>query len=181
MQESSVEILGEENIYRGRKINLSKLLLRIRGKDTFHEVIKFGESVAVLPFLDMDTVILIRQFRGPVGGWVYEIPAGKIERGEDPESTCIRELEEEIGYTPKKLEKLVSCYLSPGYSDERIHLYVAYNLQYVGQHLEEHEAIEVVKLGYGELLQMIQDGKITDAKTILAVLFFELMKRKKHD
>ena len=77
-----VRILGEELIYEGRKITLKKLNLIVRGKKTFHEIIMFGKSVAVLPFIDDENVILIRQFRGPLKGWILEIPAGRIEKGE---------------------------------------------------------------------------------------------------
>ncbi len=172
-----VEILGEQPIYSGRKVSLKKLLLRIRGKETFHEVIDFGQSVAILPFISDGEVILIKQFRGPLRGWILEIPAGKIDEGEDPEDTCVRELIEEIGYRPNRLEKLASCYLSPGYSNELIHVFVARDLVYVGQKLEEHEAIHVVRMGYGELLRMVLDGNIVDAKTVIAVSLYELKKR----
>jgi len=172
-----VEILGEEEIYSGKKVTLRKLLLKIRGHDTFHEIIRFGESVAILPFITGSEVILIRQFRGAIGGWIIEIPAGRVEKGESPTETCIRELIEEIGYRPKSLEKLASCYLTPGYSDELIHLYVARDLEYVGQRLEEHEAIRLVRINYEDLLRDVLSGKINDAKTMLTVLFYEMRKR----
>lgn len=177
MSGRGVIILGEEDIYLGRKVKLKKLHLNIREKATFHEIVVFGESVAILPFINGDEVIIIKQFRGPIGGWIYEIPAGRVEPGEELEDACIRELEEEIGYRPKKLEKLASCYLTPGYSDEKIHIFVAYDLEYVGHRLEETEAIETIKIKYRDLLEKVMKNEIEDAKTILAVLLYSTKKR----
>ncbi len=173
-----VRILGEELIYEGRKITLKKLNLIVRGKKTFHEIIMFGKSVAVLPFIDDEDVILIRQFRGPLKGWILEIPAGRIEKGESPENACIRELEEEIGYKPNFLKLLGGGYLTPGYSNEYMYLFVAKNLEYVGQHLEEHEVIRMVKMPYKKLREMALFGEIKDIKTIMAVALYEIKKDK---
>jgi len=169
----TVEILGEEWIYRGRKVRLKKLFLRIRGSETFHEIIDFGESVAILPFKDDNTVLLERQFRGAIGGWILEIPAGRIEGGEKAEDAAKRELREEIGYVPGDLIFLGTYILTPGYSNERIHIFVARELRFVGQSLEEHEAIRTVELQYDSLLDMVLKGEIKDAKTVLAVLMYE--------
>ena len=172
-----VEIIGREIVYSGKKVVLEKLFLRIRGNTTFHEIVRFGQSVAVLPFIDDHNVILVRQFRGPIEGWILEVPAGRVDEGEEPDEACLRELEEETGYRASKLEKLASVYLSPGYSDEMIHLYVARELEYVGQHLEEHEALNVVTIRYNELIDMVHGGEIMDAKTALLVLLYEARRR----
>lgn len=180
-----IETLGEELVWAGRKIRLKKLKLKIRGSETFHEIVDFGESVAVLPFKDNETVILEKQFRGPIRGWLLEIPAGRVEPGEDINEAANRELMEEIGYSAEELIYLGSFVLSPGYSNERMHLLVARKLRYVGQNLEEHEAINVVEIPYRELLNMVVCGKIADAKTVLAVLIYETRKflvcERQHD
>ncbi len=175
---NDIEVLGEEWIYKGRKVRLKKLLLKIRGSKTFHEVIDFGESVAILPFKDDSTVLLERQFRGAVGGWLLEIPAGRIEGEESAEEAARRELREEIGYIPEELEYLGSFILTPGYSNEKIHIFVARQLRFVGQELEEHEAIRIVEMPYEKLLDMVMRGEISDAKTVLAVLMYETREMK---
>lgn len=169
-----VQVLGEELIYKGRKVTLKKLDLIVRGKKTFHEIVVFGKSVAILPFIDDKNVILVRQFRGPLKEWIVEIPAGRIEKDESPEEACTRELEEEIGYKPKFLEFLGGGYLTPGYSDEYIYLFVAKNLEHVGQHLEEHEVIKTIKMPYERLKDMVLNGEIEDIKTMMAVVLYEI-------
>ncbi|MCR8433387.1 MAG: NUDIX hydrolase [Candidatus Korarchaeota archaeon] len=171
-----IETLGEELVWEGRKIRLKKLKLKIRGSETFHEIVDFGESVSILPFKDDKTVILEKQFRGPIRGWLLEIPAGRIRRGEEIKEAANRELREETGYVAGQFDYLGSFILTPGYSNEKIHLLVARELKYVGRELEEHEAIEVVEMPYRELLNMILCGKISDAKTVLAVLIYEMRK-----
>lgn len=173
-----MEILGEEMIYRGRKISLKKVFLKIRGKTTFHEVVLFGQAVAILPFKG-NNIVLLKQYRSPVGGWIYEIPAGKIEEGESPEETCVRELIEETGYKPNYLEKLISVYTTPGYSNEVLHIFLARDLKFVGQRLTDYEIIKTIEIPYTELLQKIRNGEIIDGKTIIAVLYYELFKRHK--
>lgn len=174
-----VEILDEIPIYMGKKVKLKRLNLVIRGSKTFHEIIDFGESVAILAFLDDKTVLLEKQFRGPLRDWLFEIPAGRIESNETPEDAARRELIEETGYSPMKLEYLGSFYLTPGYSNEKIHLFVARDLEYKGQKLEEHEAINIVKIPYEELLTKILLGEINDAKTALAVMLLEIKKSRR--
>ena len=172
LMSDDVQVLGEEWIYQGRKVKLKKLLLKIRGSKTFHEIVEFGESVAILP-LKGDSVILERQFRGAIGGWILEIPAGKVEKGEKAEDAAKRELIEEIGYEPGELRYLGTFILTPGYSDEKIHIFVARNLRYVGQRLEKHEAIKTMEVPYDRFLDMIMSGEIRDAKTVLATLLYE--------
>jgi len=163
-----VEVVEERLLCRGKRVELVQRVYSYGGKRFLRDVVRFGQSVAVVPLLD-GKVVLIRQFRAPVGGWVLEIPAGRVEQSEDPEEAATRELIEEIGYRPRKLEKLISLYMSPGYSDEVLHVYLATDLEYVGSSPEPGELIEVVKLELEEALEKVLSG-IADAKTTVALL-----------
>ena len=116
-----VKILGEETIYHGKRVTLKKLYIKVNGKETFKEIVDFGEAVAILPILnehpimEQTEIIVIKQYRPAVGKWIIEIPAGVVERGEKIEETAIRELIEETGYKPSRLEKLASIHPTPGY------------------------------------------------------------------
>lgn len=163
-----VEVVEERPLCRGKRVELVQRVYSYGGRRFLRDVVKFGQSVAVVPLLGRE-VVLIKQFRAPVGGWVLEIPAGRVEPGEDPEEAATRELVEEVGYRPRKLEKLVSLYMSPGYSDEVLHIYLATDLEYVGSNPEPGELIEVVKLDLEEALEQVLSG-VADAKTAVALL-----------
>jgi ADP-ribose pyrophosphatase len=128
-------------------------------------------AVAVVP-IDGNEVILIRQFRAPLGEMLLEIPAGKTDvDGEPRESTAVRECEEETGYRPGKLEHLRTIHTTPGFSDERIDLFVATELIHVGARpdgVEEHHA-EIVRMKIDDVRKAIAEGRITDAKTLIGL------------
>ncbi len=163
-----IEVVEERLLCRGKRVELVQRVYSYVGKRFLRDVVKFGQSVAVVPLLGRE-VILIKQFRAPVGGWVLEIPAGRVEPGEDPEEAATRELVEEVGYRPRKLERLVSLYMSPGYSDEVLHVYLATDLEYVGSSPEPGELIEVVRLELEKALEQVLSG-VADAKTVVALL-----------
>jgi ADP-ribose pyrophosphatase len=128
-------------------------------------------AVAVLPITD-GAVILIRQYRAPIGDWLLEIPAGKLDvAGEPPEVTAARELEEEIGYRANELEMIADCWTTPGFSDERIRIYVAEDLTPVPmrRHGIEEEAAELVHVPVAEVADLVATGAVGDAKTIIAL------------
>jgi ADP-ribose pyrophosphatase len=114
--------------------------------------------------------MLVKQYRYSVKDFVLEIPAGTIEKGETPEESIKRELQEEISYKPGKLEKLGWVYLTPGYSNEKIHLFKATELEKAKKKAEEDENIEVVKMKIEEALSKIRSGEIKDGKTVIAIL-----------
>jgi ADP-ribose pyrophosphatase len=116
-------------------------------------------------------VLLVKQFRYPYGEVIYEIPAGKLNKGEDPADTAIRELEEEGGVLAEKVVKLFDVYPSPGYTDEIIRIYRAENVRKTEIHLDEDEFLDSEWVDKERVKQMIQDGEIKDAKTLIALLY----------
>lgn len=165
-----LEFIEERTLCRGRRIELVQRIYRFDGDFLVKDVVKFGQSVAIVPVKSGRTIVLIKQFRAPVGRWVVEVPAGRIELGEPPENAVVRELREEIGYEPKYIKKLVSIYLSPGYSDEVIHIYLAKDLKYVGSSPEKGELIVVFEVDLDKALELVLQSDIIDAKTLIALL-----------
>ncbi len=128
-------------------------------------------SVAVLPYLSASSeVVLLRQYRPAVGGWIIEAPAGTIAPGEVPEETAARELEEEAGLRPGRLELVAKGYLTPGYSNEYMYLYIAWDPLPGRAAREEDEVIETLNVDVSEALGMLERGEIGDVKTALLLL-----------
>jgi ADP-ribose pyrophosphatase len=125
----------------------------------------------VVPFLDDQNVLMIRQYRYAVGGYIHEVPAGKLDPGEDPAACAIRELEEETGRRAGRLESLGSIYTTPGFTDERIHLFAGFDLEETSQSLEDDELIELVPMKFDDALGRVFRGEIPDAKSALALLY----------
>jgi ADP-ribose pyrophosphatase len=133
------------------------------------EIVRHPGAAAVVPLKEDGTVVLIKQFRHAAGGFIYEIPAGKLHQGEDPTHCAARELEEEIGYVAGRLERLTSILTAPGFTDEVIHIYKATGLRAGRQQLDRDEVLEVLEIPLVEALKMIRAGTIRDAKTIIAL------------
>jgi ADP-ribose pyrophosphatase len=161
----------EKRIFSGNllKLNADRVILT-NGIKTYREYVSHPGAVAAIPFLSASEIILVKQYRYATGETLLEIPAGTIEKNETPEETVIRELQEEIKYKPQKIEEMLSVYLSPGYSSERIHIFKATQLEECALKTEEDENIEVVKIKIGEALSKIHSGKIKDGKTVIAIL-----------
>ena len=124
---------------------------------------------AVVPLKEDGRVVLIRQLRHAVGGFIYEIPAGKLDPQEDPRDCAARELEEEVGYRAGFLELLTSIWTAPGFTDEVIHIFQGTNLKKGTQALDQDEVLEIVEWPLEEAMARIQDGTIRDAKTIIGL------------
>ena len=124
---------------------------------------------AVVPFLDRERIVLLRQFRHAAGGVIWEVPAGKLDRGEDPAHCAARELEEETGYRAGRVEKTGSILTTPGFTDERIHLFCAYDLVAGRAAPEAHEVLESEVVLLERALAMIDSGEICDGKSIAAL------------
>lgn len=163
--------------YTGRVINLDIDQVRFpNGKVGELEMIRHSGASAVLPFLgdpagEDPTILLIRQYRYAADGFIYEIPAGRLEPGEPPEQCAVRELREETGCTAAKMEHLYTMYTTPGFTDEKIHLFVATGLERGETALEQDEFVEVVPTTMSAALRLIKDGTINDAKTALSILY----------
>jgi ADP-ribose pyrophosphatase len=159
-----------KNIYMGIVVNLNVDTVTLpNGLTVDLEVVRHPGAAAVVPLKDDGMVVLIRQFRHAAGGFIYEIPAGKLHPGEDPRVCAIRELEEEIGYRAGKLELLSSIFTAPGFTDEVIHIYKATGLSVGRQQLDRDEVLEVVEMSLSEAIGMIKNGEIRDAKSIVGL------------
>ena len=140
------------------------------GRNAVREVIKHPGGVCVVPVNDKGEVYMVKQFRYPFAEVLTEVPAGKLEYGEDHRTCGLRELKEEIGAVPGRFDYLGCLYPTVAYDTEIIHMYLARDLSFGDRHLDEDEFIDVVKLPFEEALQMVYDGKLPDAKTQLAIL-----------
>jgi len=166
-------------IYTGRVITLNIDTVRLPNDTIVDlEIVRHPGASAMVPIKEDGTVVLVRQFRHAAGGFIYEIPAGKLYPGEDPKLCAARELEEEIGYRAEQLTLLSSILTAPGFTDEVIHIYKATGLIKTQQRLDQDEVLEVVELPLPEVLTMIQDGRIRDAKTMVGCQLVFLSTRR---
>lgn len=157
-------------IYKGKVVQLHLERVRLpNGHLAELEIVRHPGAAAVVPFLDRDHVILIKQYRHATGKYLYEIPAGKLMKGESPLSCARREMEEEIGYRARRFKKLVSVYTSPGFCDEIIHIYMATKLLKTQQNLESCEVLQAIAVSVSKVQAMIRSGKIQDAKSIIGL------------
>ncbi|MCC6731370.1 MAG: NUDIX hydrolase [Chthonomonadales bacterium] len=168
---SRPEPIGSRYVYRGRVVTLRLDTLRtIDGREIVREVVEHRGAVAIVPRLDAGTILLVRQFRPAVGEWLLEIPAGTLESDEEADACAARELEEEIGYRPGRLRRMFTQYMAPGYSSERLHAYVADDLEPAKGEADEDEEIQVVPVAAADVERRIMAGDIRDAKSIAALL-----------
>lgn len=170
--------ISSTSVYRGKLLHVKEDQVRlIDGKLARREYLHHPGAVVIIPFLDKDLIVIERQYRYPLRDHFYELPAGKIELGEDTLLTARRELKEETGYTSDNWRHLTTLHPCVGYSDERIELYLAQELNFEGVAHEEGEFLEVIKLSFSQTLEWVRLGKITEAKTILGLLWLEKIKR----
>ncbi len=166
--------LASEVVYDGKIITVYNDKVEISdGKTSFREVVEHSGGVVILAFHkkdDTEKILMVKQFRYPLKQPLLELPAGKLEKGEDPFEAAKRELTEETGYIAKNWEDLGHIFTSPGYSDEKLYLYKATDLEYVGDCPDEGEILIEYEFSIDEIKKMIKDGEITDAKTICAVM-----------
>jgi ADP-ribose pyrophosphatase len=165
-----------KNIFKGRVLSLSLYTLNVKNRKVTREVIEHPGAAAVLA-IENGKLLLVKQHRFP-HGYVLEIPAGTLEKGEKPMKCAHRELREETGHTAKKMTPLIKYYPSIGYNTEIIHCFVASSIKKVGSlQLDHDEIMSVVKIDFKKVIKMILSGKITDSKTICAVLTFAIKKK----
>lgn len=157
-------------IYKGKVIDLSVETVTLpNGATAELELITHPGASAVVPLKDDRTVVMVRQYRHAVGGYIYEIPAGKLHPGEDPRDCAVREVEEEIGYKVGTLEPLLSFFTTPGFTDEIIHIFIGKDLTLGTQDLGEDEVLEIIEIPLAKTIELINDGSIKDGKTIIAL------------
>jgi ADP-ribose pyrophosphatase len=168
--------MRKKRVYDGITIGIDVYDLTIEGRKVKREIVKHPGAAAILAFDENDRMILVRQHRYP-HGYVLEIPAGTLEKGESPKACALREIQEETGYRAKRMTHLVTYYPSIGYNTEAIHCFVASGLTQVKKKLDTDEFITVKKIELPKLLKMIKAGKIIDSKTICAVMIYAAKKK----
>jgi len=162
--------MSDRRVARGAQFEMITETVELpNGRRVALDLVHHPGAAAVVPFLDDERVLLIRQHRHATGGALMEVPAGKLDPGESPEACAARELEEETGYRPGRLERLGSIWTTPGFCDEVIHLFAAYDLEPTQQRLEPDEIIELVPTPLAEALDAL-DGPVVDGKTATALL-----------
>lgn len=171
--------LNSQMVYDGRIVKVYKDDVELAdGHKSFREVVRHSGGVVIIAFKDKNTILLVKQYRYPIAKTVLELPAGKLEKGEDPFEAAKRELEEETGYCANKWTDLGYINTSPGFSDEKLYLYLAQDLEFTQCHPDEGEIIQAIEYKYEDVLEMINNGEINDAKTICGIMRAD-MKRVK--
>ncbi|MCC7307211.1 MAG: NUDIX hydrolase [Acidobacteria bacterium] len=163
------ETTSTETIYQGKIFDIRIDDIREDEIEYKREIVVHKGSAVIIPVFDDGTVALVRQYRHAAGKYLLEICAGTLNAGEDPDIGARRELEEEIGVTAGKMEKLCEFYVSPGFLTEKMHLYLATELSETAQNLEADEILTVERHSLDSLLEMVRRGEIEDAKTIIGI------------
>ena len=166
---NSPETLGSEHIYKGRIFDIRVDEIRDGDLRYKREIVVHHGSAVVIPVFEDGTAALVRQYRHAAGRHLLEVCAGTLNPNEDPELGARRELEEEIGVTAGKMEKLAAFYVSPGFLTEKMHLFLATELSETRQALEDDEILTVERFQIDDLVNKVQNGEIEDAKTMIAI------------
>jgi len=165
--------LSSQQIYDGQVVKLRVDTVSMPGgRETTREIVEHSDCVAIVAIDADDNVILVNQFRKPVEKELLEIPAGGIEPGEDPVTAVRREMQEETGYLPQRVERLGGFYSAPGYSSEYLHLYLAVDLILSQLYAEDTDSIELVRVPVSQIPVLITTGKICDSKSIAGLLIY---------
>jgi len=164
-------IIKKRTVYRGKSIDLRVDVVRLpNGKLATREFIDHPGAVGIVPFLDRDTVVMVRQYRHPVGEVTLELPAGKLDPGESVLTCLRRELKEETGYTAKKISPLLTYWPTPAFANEVLHLYIAEGLRAGRMRTDEDEFLQCVTVPFKKALEMVRRGQIQDSKTVVGIL-----------
>ncbi len=166
----SPQIISSKEVFRGRVFSVSVDEVREGDQTYIREVVHHHGSAVIIPVFGDGTVALVRQYRHPAVKYLLEAPAGTLNDGEAPEEGAARELEEELGYVAERLEKLSEFFVSPGFLEEKMWVYLATELTETKQQLDDDEIVEVVRIPFGQALSMITSGEIEDAKTIIGIM-----------
>jgi len=165
-----VTIDSRKEIFKGKGLQLNHEKVTLgNGIRTEYDILTFPGASAIVPLLDRETVILVRQYRHAIGGDIREIPAGTFDADENPLECAKRELPEETGYSASKWHRLGEIIPIPGHSNKRVHLFLAMDLEKTEQNLDIDEIVHVEKVRFDDAITMILDGRIMDAKSICAL------------
>jgi ADP-ribose pyrophosphatase len=176
--------ISSKRVYSGKIISVDLDSVRFPNGTTGNlEMVRHPGASAVVPFLDpLDDpdprVLLIRQYRYAANGYVYEIPAGRLDNGESPQDCALRELREETGYSAADLIPLTTFYTTPGFTDERIHLFLASNLSEGDSATESDEILDLAPVRLSRAMAMIASGELVDGKSMIGVFFAERVIRR---
>jgi len=167
------ETLSSRVVFNGQAVRLRVDNVRLPGgRRSEREIVEHSDCVVIIPIDAEGNLLLVKQFRKAVERELLEIPAGGIDPGEEPGATVCREMHEETGYRPRKIEKLGGFYASPGYCTEYMHLFLARDLVPDGLHAEDTDSIVLVKVSLNQVAELIATGAICDAKSIAGLLLY---------
>jgi len=169
--------LASRELYTGKVFRLDRDTVRFPdGSDAEMDIIRHSGASAIVPFMsdpegDDPQLLLLRQFRYAAGGYIYEVPAGRLDGDESPADCAVRELKEETGCTADVMAPLFTMFTTPGFTDEKIHVFMATGLSHGASAREADEFVDVVIVSLAEALELIRVGEIMDAKTALSILY----------
>lgn len=164
------EVISTEDIYKGKIFDVYEAKIRESGIEYKREIVSHKGSIVIVPVFADRTVALVRQYRHAAGEYLLEIPAGTLEKHESAEVGARRELEEEIGVTAGKIERLTEFFVSPGFLTEKMFVYLATDLTETRQNLEADELLTIEKFSFPELYGKIRNNEFQDAKTMLSLI-----------
>lgn len=169
------ETLESEYVFRGHLINVRRDKVTSVNGTAMREIVEHPGGVVMVALKPDGKVAMERQFRKPMEGVMFELPAGKLDPGEKPEAAAVRELKEETGYTAENIRYLTKSYTSCGFSDEVLYAYLCTGLTAGETDLDENEAIDIEEYDIGDLANMVMSGEINDAKSQIAILMVKRM------
>lgn len=174
--------ISSRYIFKGRAINVRiDTVINASGQETTREIVEHCECIAVVPVDANGDILLVKQYRKAIEKELLEIPAGGIDPGEDPPTAVKRELQEEIGHIPGRLERLGGFYSSPGFCTEYLHLFLATDLQPSQLYAEDTAGIQTVRIKPRQIRQLIRSGEICDSKTVAGLLYYLDYRKKRLD
>ena len=167
--------LESEYIYRGKIINLRRDRVTVKNGESTREIVEHSGGAVIMALKPDGNVLMERQFRKPVEKVIFEAPAGKIDKGEAPMETALRELKEETGYSAANIRLLTSTYTTVGFSDEILYIYLCTDLIQCETEFDENEAIDLEEHHINDLFEMTVSGKIIDAKTQIGIFMVKAL------
>lgn len=168
-EKKDLEIISTEEIFHGRVFSVSVATIRENGQTYKREIVHHPGSAVIVPVFEDGTVALVEQYRHPARRFMLEVPAGTLSPDEQPEDGALRELEEEIGVRAGRLEKLSEFFVSPGFLEEKMWVYLATELDETRQNLDDDEFLKVQRIPLLRANQMVANGEFQDAKTIIGI------------